>query len=34
MVYKSFDKKASGGTVKNEIMSNKELAETISEVLI
>ena len=27
MVYKFFDKKASDGTVKNKIISNKELAE-------
>ena len=27
MVYKFFDKKTSGGTVKNENMSNKELAK-------
>ena len=27
MVYKFFDKKTSGGTVKNKIMSNKQLAE-------
>ena len=27
MVYKFFNKKSSGGTVKNEIISNKELAE-------
>ena len=27
MVYKFFDKKASGSSIKNEIFSNKELAE-------
>ena len=27
MIYKFFDKEASGGTVKNEIISNEELAE-------
>ena len=29
MVYKCFDKKTSGGTVKNEIISNKELDEEL-----
>ena len=29
MVYKCFDKKTSGGTVKNEIIFNKELAEEL-----
>ena len=27
IVYKLFDKKTSGGAIKNEIISNKELAE-------
>ena len=29
MVYKVFDKKTSGGASKNEIMSNKELADQL-----
>ena len=29
MVYKFFDKKTSGGTVKNENISNKELAKEL-----
>ena len=29
MVYKLFDKKTSGGEIKNEIMCNKELAEEL-----
>ena len=29
MVYKVFDKKAAGGAIKNEIISNKELAEEL-----
>ena len=31
MVYKFFDKKTSGGTVKNEIISNKELAKELQK---
>ena len=31
MVYKFFDKKTSGGAIKNEIMSNKELAEELQK---
>ena len=31
MVYKFFDKKTSGGTIKNEIISNKELAEELQK---
>ena len=34
MVYKFFDKKTSGGTVKSEIISNKELAEELHEQII
>ena len=34
IVYKFFDKKNSGGTVKNEIISNKELAEELHKPLI
>ena len=34
MVYKFFDKKASGGTVKNENISNKELAEELHKPII
>ena len=34
MVYKFFDKKTSGGTVKNEIISNKELAEELHKPII
>ena len=34
MVYKFFDKKASGGTIKNEIVSNKELAEELHKAII
>ena len=33
-VYKFFDKKTSGGSIKNEIMSNKELAEELHKQLI
>ena len=29
MIYKSFDKKSSGSSIKNEIISNKELAEEL-----
>ena len=34
MVYKSFAIETSGGAVKNEIMSNKELAEELHKPLI
>ena len=34
MVYKFFDKKTSGGVIKNEIMSNKELAEELQKSII
>ena len=34
VVYKFFDKKASGGTVKNENISNKELAEELHKPII
>ena len=34
MVYKLFDKKTSGGTVKNEIISNKELAKELHKPII
>ena len=34
MVYKPFDKKTSGGTVKNENISNKELAEQLHKPII
>ena len=34
MVYKFFDKKTSDGTVKNEILSNKELAEGSHKLII
>ena len=34
IVYKCFDKKTSGRTVKNEIMSNKELAEELHKPII
>ena len=34
MVYKFFVKKISGGTVKNEIISNKELAEELHKSII
>ena len=34
MVYKFFDKKTSGGTVKNENISNKELAEELHKPII
>ena len=32
MVYKYFDKKRSGGAVKNEIVSNKELSEELQKL--
>ena len=34
LVCKSFDKKASGGAIKNEIMSNKEFAEELPKPII
>ena len=34
MVYKFFDKKTSGGAIKNESMSNKELAEELHKLTI
>ena len=34
MVYKPFDKKTSGGAMKNEIMSNKQLAEELHKLFI
>ena len=34
MVYKFFDKRACGGTVKNEIISNKKLAEELHKPII
>ena len=34
MVYKHFDKKTSDGTVKNENISNKELAEELHKPFI
>ena len=34
MVYKLFDKKTSGGATKNEIMSNKQLAEELHKPII
>ena len=34
MVYKYFDKKTSGGTFEDEIMSNKELAEELHKPII
>ena len=34
MVYKFFDKKASGGTAKNDNISNKELAEELHKRVI
>ena len=34
MVYKLFDKKTSDGTIKNEITSNKELAEELHKPII
>ena len=33
MVHKFFDKKISGGTGKNEIISNKELAEELRKLI-
>ena len=34
MVYKFFNKKNSGGTVKNEVISKKELAEELHKPII
>ena len=34
MVYKSFDKKTSGCSIKNEIISNKELAKKLHKPII
>ena len=34
IVYNFFDKKTSGGTIKNEIISNKELAEELHKPII
>ena len=34
MAYKFFDKKASGGAIKNGVMSNKELAEELPKSII
>ena len=34
MIYKLLIKKTSGGTVKNEIMCNKELAEELHKLII
>ena len=34
MVYKFFDKKTVGGTDKNEIMQNKELADRLNKPII
>ena len=34
MIYKDFDKKSSGGTIKNEIISNKELAKELHKPFI
>ena len=34
MVYKSFDKKSSGETVKNENIPNKELAKELHKPII
>ena len=34
MVYKFFDKKISGGTVKNQIIPKKELAEELHKPII
>ena len=34
MVYKSFDKKTSGGAIKNEILQNKELAAELQRPII
>ena len=34
MVYKLFDKKTSGGAIKNGIISNKELAEELRKPIL
>ena len=34
MIYKCFDKKASGGAIKNEKISNKKLAEELHKPII
>ena len=34
IIYKFFDKKISGGTVKNKIISNKKLAEELHKPII
>ena len=34
MVYKCFDKKTFGGKIKNEVMSNKELAEKLQKSIL
>ena len=34
MVYEVFDKNTSGGTIKNEIISNKELTEELHKLII
>ena len=34
MIYKFFDKKTSGGAIKNKNMSNKELAEELHKPII
>ena len=34
MVYKFFDKKTSGGTVRNKVISNKELGEELRKPII
>ena len=34
MVYKFFDRKTSGGTVKNEVISNKQLAEELHKPIV
>ena len=34
MIYKFFDKKTSGGTVKSEIILNQELAEELHKPII
>ena len=34
MIFKFFDEKTSGGTVKNEIISNKELVEELHKQII
>ena len=34
MIYKLFNKRASGGTVRNEIISNKELPEELNKPIL